>query len=151
MNTHFNQHDSTITDAQDALLQRRIPGKLGNIRLGDLLLIEQDKDGNTIDAPPGKLQNYIDAPKHQKGDIWIPALSPDASLGQGIERIQEYSASHPRLTLAFDGTHKRFRIAYLGPIQRNTREIRENEITEESISHLRFFGGKIYHIRKRGS
>jgi hypothetical protein len=123
MHTHFNKHDSPITDAQDALLQRRIPGKLGNIRLGDLLLIEHDKDGNTIDAPPGKLQNYIAEPDYQKGDIWIPTLSPDANLGQGIERIQEYSESHPHLTLAFDGTHKRFRIAYLGPIQRNTREI----------------------------
>lgn len=59
MYTHFNQHDPSITDAQDALLQKRLPGKLGNIRLGDLLLDERDKDGNTIDAPPGRLQGYI--------------------------------------------------------------------------------------------
>lgn len=146
MYTHFNQHDPSITDAQDALLQRRIPGKLGNIRLGDLLLIEQDKDGNTIDAPPGKLQNYIDAPEHQKGDIWIPALSPDASLGQGIERIQEYSKSHPHLTLAFDGTHKRFRIAYLGPIQRNTKPIDPKTISQKDLAKLRFFRGEAYII-----
>jgi hypothetical protein len=123
MYTHFNQHDPSITDAQDALLQEKLPGKLGNIRLGDLLLIEHDKDGNTIDTLPGKLQNYIAEPEYQKGDIWIPTMSPTAKLKQGIKEIQGYSEAHPRLTLAFDGTHKRFRIAYLGPIQRNTREI----------------------------
>lgn len=102
MNTHFNQHDSTITDAQDTLLQRRIPGKLGNIRLGDMLLDERDKEGNTIDAPPGKLQNYIAEPEYQKGDIWIPTMLPTAKLQQGIRQIREYSLAHPRLTLAFD-------------------------------------------------
>lgn len=146
MNTHFSQHDPSITDAQDALLQERLSGKLGNIRLGDLLLIEHDKDGNTIDAPPGKLQNYIAEPEYQKGDIWIPTLSPDASLGQGIERIQEYSESHPHLTLAFDGTHKRFRIAYLGPIQRNTKPIAPKTISQKDLAKLRFFRGEAYII-----
>ncbi len=146
MYIHFNQHDPSITDAQDALLQERLPGKLGNIRLGDLLLIERDKDGNDIDAPPGKLQNYIAEPEYQKGDIWIPTLSPDASLGQGIERIQEYSESHPRLTLAFDATHKRFRIAYLGPIQRNTKPIDTKTISQKDLAKLRFFRGEAYII-----
>lgn len=146
MYTHFNQHDPSITDAQDALLQRRIPGKLGNIRLGDLLLIEHDKDGNTIDTPPGKLQNYIAEPEYQKWDIRIPTLSPDASLKQGIERIQEYSESHPHLTLAFDGTHKRFRIAYLGPIQRNAKPIDSKTIPQKDLAKLRFFRGEAYII-----
>jgi hypothetical protein len=103
MYTHFNKHDSSITDAQDTLLQKRMPGKMGNIRLGDMLLDERDKEGNSIDAPPGKLQNYIAEPEYQKGDIWIPTMSPTARLQQGIRQIREYSLAHPRLTLAFDG------------------------------------------------
>jgi hypothetical protein len=149
MHTHFNQHDSSITDAQDALLQERLPGKLGNIRLGDMLLDEQDKDGSPIEAPLGKLQNYIDAPGHQKGDIWIPTLSPDASLGQGIKRIQEYSESNPHLTLAFYGTQKRFCIAYLGPIQRNTKPIDPQTMTQNDLPNLRFFRGGAYIIAEK--
>ncbi len=119
---------------------------MGNIRLGDMLLDERDKEGNSIDAPPGKLQNYIAEPEYQKGDIWIPTMSPTARLQQGIRQIREYSLAHPRLTLAFDGTHKRFRIAYLGPIQRNTKPITPKTISQKDLAKLRFFRGEAYII-----
>ncbi len=123
MYTHFNQHDPSITDAQDALLQKRLPGKLGNIRLGDLLLDERDKDGNTIDAPPGRLQGYIRGRIFEKGDAIIPAISPEISFPDALREIANHSMIHDYLTLAFDGNTLRYRAAYLGPIQRNAKPI----------------------------
>lgn len=146
MYTHFNQHDPSITDTQDALLQRRLPGKLGNIRLGDLLLDERDKNGNTIDAPPGRLQGYIQGRIFEKGDAIIPTISPKTSLSDTLREIANHSMIHDYLTLAFDGNTLRYRAAYLGPIQRNAKPIDPESITLDALTKLRFFRGRAYII-----
>ncbi len=147
MNTHFNQHTLSITDAQDALLQGRLPGKLGgNIRLGDLLIIEQDKEGNTIDAPAGRLQWYIAGRIFEKWDIIIPAISPDLAWPDALAEISRHSMAHDYMTLAFDGNSSRYRAAYLWPIQRNAKPIEIGKITQNDLPKLRFFWGGAYII-----
>jgi hypothetical protein len=147
MYTHFNQHDPSITDAQDALLQERLPGKLGNIRLGDLLLDEHDKDGNAIKIPTDRLASYVRGRIFEIGDAIIPALPRKISLPDAIIEIALYSIAHDHLVFAFDESMFRYRTEDPCMIDcLDCHPVNPDSINPYKLMNIRFFRGKAYMI-----
>lgn len=144
MNTHFNQHDPSITDAQNEKLQEKISTRFGEMRFWDFLLRNFDTQGDESSPPAWRLGQYFAEMTFEKWDILRPAIAENILWDDAINEILSFSLHHKDLTLAFDQIPWRYRVAFMWPPLWSMMRIEQGKIQTSNIWKIYFYHGQAF-------